>query len=46
MPRRRSMACTASARGKQSAFSQGLVAQWFTAHEIQRVSSTAKRLMR
>ena len=46
MPRRRSMACAAKARGKQRAFIHGLEPTFATAQKIQSASSTAKRLKR
>ena len=46
MPRRRNMACAASARGRHSAFIQGLAPRFSTAHETQAISSVAKRRMR
>jgi hypothetical protein len=46
MPRRRNMACAASARGRQSAFIQGLAPRFSTAHETQPISSAEKRRMR
>src|SRR5262249_2961935 len=46
MPRRRSMACIASARGRHRALIQGLVAICSTAQEIQFASLAANRLMR
>ena len=46
MPRRRNMACAASARGRHSALIHGLVPRVSIAHAIQLASSTAKRWMR
>src|SRR5215467_13429548 len=46
MPRRRSMACVASARGRHRALIHGLVAICSTAQEIQFASLAANRLMR
>src|SRR5262245_14676031 len=46
IPRRRSIACAASARGRQSALIQGFAAAFSTAHATQFASSPAKRLMR